>query len=36
MGLENVAVEANQIVKLKVVVHYDTPLHPYKRRPSQK
>jgi hypothetical protein len=32
MGLENVTVEAGQKVKLKLVVHYDTPLRPYKRR----
>ena len=32
MGLENATVEAGQKVKLKLVVHYDTPLRPYKRR----
>ena len=32
IGLENVTVEAGQKVKLKLVVHYDTPLRPYKRR----
>jgi hypothetical protein len=35
MGLENVTVEARQKVKLKLVVHYDTPLRPYKRRLPQ-
>ena len=34
MGLENVTVGAGQRVKLKLVVHYDTPLHPYKRPPT--
>jgi hypothetical protein len=33
MGLENVTVGAGQRVKLKLVVHYDTPLQPTKRRP---
>jgi hypothetical protein len=33
MGLENVTVGAGQRVKLKLVVHYDTPLQPSKRRP---
>ena len=31
---ENVTVESGQIVKLKLVVHYNTPLHPYKRPPT--
>lgn len=34
MGLENVKVEAGQTVTLKLIVHYDTPLRPYKRRLS--
>ena len=33
MGLENVTVGAGQRVKVKLVVHYDTPLQPSKRRP---
>ena len=33
MGLENVTVGPRQKVKLKLVVHYDTPLQPSKRRP---
>ena len=33
MGLENVTVGAGQRVKLKLVVHYDTPLQPSQRRP---
>jgi hypothetical protein len=36
MGLENVTVAAGQKVKLKLVVHYDTPLRSYKRRPPQR
>ena len=33
MGLENITVGPHQKVKLKLVVHYDTPLHPSKRPP---
>lgn len=36
MGLENVTVIADQTIKLKLVVHYDTPLHPHKLRPFQR
>ena len=34
MEPENVTLESGQIVKLKLVVHYDTPLHSYERRPQ--
>ena len=36
MGLENVTVGPHQKVKLKLVVHYDTPLHPSKRPPPER
>ena len=36
MGLANVTIGPDQKVKLKLVVHYDTPLHPSKRPSSER